>query len=139
MSDLARWLDGRRPEAPPSLRQAVREAIERGDPGAGPLPERLAEAALHALGRVVAEPSTRTQALELLAADALLTYACEAALEEAAQGAPQAARKGRAAGPAGQGGEAGSEHVAAPDAVARLTSVLGLHRFAELLAKVPDR
>lgn len=81
MTDLLRWLESRRPAAPPSLRVAMREVVERADPGPGSLHDRLAIAGLDAVRRVVAEPSTRDHALELLAADALITYACEAALE----------------------------------------------------------
>lgn len=47
----------------------------------GPVHERLARAALETLGRLAAEPSRRATALHLLAVDALLTYACEAAAE----------------------------------------------------------
>lgn len=43
--------------------------------------DRLAEAGLATLGRVVAASQTRGTAEELLAADALLTYACEAAAD----------------------------------------------------------
>lgn len=55
-------------------------AIGRGDPGDGSVALRLAAAGLDALRRVVDEPAGRDQALELLAADALLTFACEAGL-----------------------------------------------------------
>lgn len=95
MSDLVRWLDARRPPAPPSLRAAMLEAVAAldADPaeadrpaspesGARPVSGRLATAGLRALERVATLPSTRANALDILAADALLTYACEAALEE---------------------------------------------------------
>lgn len=49
---------------------------------AGPdVHSQLAAAALHALRGVVAGPADRRVALDLLAADALLTAACEAAAE----------------------------------------------------------
>jgi hypothetical protein len=82
LTDLARWLDERRPPAPASLRRAMLDALDRGDPGSGPRAERLATAAMAALARVTALPSTRDRAIELLAADALLTYACEAAVTD---------------------------------------------------------
>jgi hypothetical protein len=108
LTDLGRWLDHRRPAAPPVLRQAVLDAVQHGDPGVGPVPERLAAAGLEALYRVVTQPSTRSRAVELLAADALLTYACEAAVEA----------------------DAG------PDALERLADTLDLRRFADLLEEV---
>ena len=77
--DAVRWLDAR-PPAPPLVRSVMDEMLEDGDPSA-PVPDRLANAALRALRRVVREPSQRSGANTLLAADALLTYACEAAAE----------------------------------------------------------
>jgi hypothetical protein len=102
-TDLDRWLDDRRPAPPPSLRRALESAVTRwaseadasvAEPAhgaaaglaAGRVAERLADAGLAVLGRIAAEPSTRGAALDLLAADALLTYACEAAAEAEAHG-----------------------------------------------------
>jgi hypothetical protein len=90
LNDLARWIDGRRPPAPPSLHAAMLHAVATAEPdeegvarsGEDAIAERLAAAGLHALTRVAAVPSRRAHALDLLAADALLTYACEAALDE---------------------------------------------------------
>lgn len=115
MTDLSGWLDTRRPPPPASLRRAVDAAMAqwlaepagRADAGAGALVDRLAGAGLAALRRIAAAPSTRSRAIELLAADALITYACEAAVEAEAQG------------------EAG--------AVERLAHLLGPDRFAQLL------
>jgi hypothetical protein len=96
VTDPLTWLAGRAP-APPSLRTAIEDALRRGDPGAGPLPDRLAAAGVRTLRRVVESPGDRGVATELLAADALLTYACEAAAEEG----PEAVRElARAFGPA---------------------------------------
>lgn len=86
----------------------MRDAVAQGDPGVGTTSERLAAIALDALGRVAARPSTRARALELLAADALLTYACEAAVDPDAN----------------------------PDAMERLMAALDLRRFADLLQEV---
>lgn len=81
MTDPGRWLDARRPQAPASLRAAIDRALARTPPEDGPLEERLARAALAALRGVVREDGGRESAEALLAADALLTYACEAAAE----------------------------------------------------------
>lgn len=72
------------------------------DPSA-PLYDRLAAAGLAALQDVVGRPSERGTATTLLAADALLTYACEAAAE------------------------------AGPDALDRLTASLDFARFSHLI------
>lgn len=102
--DVARWLDQRRPGMPPELRRAVDAALERSAPaGDGSVADRLADAGLGALSRVAGAPSERSTATELLAADALLTYACEAAAESG------------------------------PDALERLTARLDYPRFARLL------
>jgi hypothetical protein len=113
VSDIVRWLDARRPAPPPSLRLAMIEALAEAGPDAGSLAERLAAAGLDALARVVAAPSARARAIHLLAADALITYACEAAVEEEAS----------------EGN----------DAVDRLTRRLDLHRFARTLEQAVAR
>lgn len=91
------WIDAR-PEAPPALARRVEEALARAAPDdVSPerLPELLAEAGLDRLraalelSRAAADerllgeerPPARAAALDLLAADALLTYACEAAAD----------------------------------------------------------
>ena len=81
MTAIARWLDERGSEAPPSVRMMVEERVAETDPSA-PLHDRLAAAGLAALGDVVGRPSERGTAATLLAADALLTFACEAAADE---------------------------------------------------------
>jgi hypothetical protein len=77
MSSLAAWMAGRRPTPPVDLADAL---IFDGDPSVDALSaeaqSRLA-AARARTGRV------RESAFRLLEADALLTYACEAALERA--------------------------------------------------------
>lgn len=76
MSDAAlRWLAGREP-APSALAERLRAWA-----GAAPsddVPTALGEASIAALRRAL-EMNGRAAALELLAADALITYACEAA------------------------------------------------------------
>jgi hypothetical protein len=102
MTDPGRWLDARRPPAPPSIREAMDPWLREADPNEA-LHRRLALAGIRALEAVVARPSERNTATALLAADALLTYACEAAAE------------------------------AGPHALDRLTGELGFDRFSQLI------
>lgn len=77
MSGLEPWLALRRPEPPSDLAGALRAAAA---PGARV--EALTEAGLARLDDARARPGrVRESAFRLLEADALLTYACEAALE----------------------------------------------------------
>jgi len=70
MSELRAWLAGRTPAPPDAFRLPLAEA--EGDPR-----ERLTDAAVAALDRALAGTGERGGAYDLLAADALLTYACE--------------------------------------------------------------
>lgn len=84
---LARWLDARRPVPPPALRARIDAAL------AGSLDASEAqacEACLRAGERVVESllrenATSRDTALDLLAADALVTYAFEAASDRPAE------------------------------------------------------
>lgn len=79
--DPGGWLDAR-PAMPRELRWAVDVALDRAPAAvAAPVEAQLAEAGLAALSRVGRAASERSTAAELLAADTLLTYACEAAAE----------------------------------------------------------
>lgn len=94
---LDNWLEPRLAEAPPELASAIRQLVRelendasmaRPEDAAGPdagIPERLAAAALRGFEDVVAETAadlrSRRAALRLLAADASLTYAFEAAAD----------------------------------------------------------
>jgi hypothetical protein len=69
---LPAWLDRHTAGAPPALRARVREHALTASSEA-PLPVLLAAAAGRALERVVAHPGDRSVALDLLAADALIT------------------------------------------------------------------
>jgi hypothetical protein len=73
----AAWLEGRTGRAPDALRRRVRRHLT--DLGAGaaddPTPEALAAAGRGALEQVLGHPGDRTVALDLLAADALVTLA----------------------------------------------------------------
>ena len=84
---LARWLDARRPVPPPALRARIDLAL--GDSLA--VDEREAcEACLRAGERVIEtllreNATSRDSAIDLLAADALVTYAFEAAADRPAE------------------------------------------------------
>ena len=106
MSDPVAWLDGRDPPAPATVR-GVMDALLEGTTPSDSLPDRLAAAALAGLDAVVRQPSRRGTATTLLAADALLTYACEAAAE------------------------------AGLDELQRLTAELDFDRFSQLLPSAP--
>jgi hypothetical protein len=74
------WLDRRVPAPPVELRRAVLAALESDDDGE-PLGPSLAKAGRARLAAALARPGrVRASAFEMLAADALITYACEAAL-----------------------------------------------------------
>ena len=81
MTALADWLDRHTRAAPPALRARVREHALAAP--AAPLPEALALAGRAALRRVVAHPGDRSVALDLLAADALITLALLAQAQRA--------------------------------------------------------
>jgi len=73
------WLERHTSQAPPALRDRVRSyAGAEGD-----LPEALAAASRAALSRVLSHPGDRPVALDLLAADGLITLALLAQAESA--------------------------------------------------------
>jgi hypothetical protein len=77
VSDLESWLAERRPEPPDGLAGALRPV-----PASGSRADGLTEAGMARLDEARARPGrVRESAFRLLEADALLTYACEAALE----------------------------------------------------------
>jgi len=77
--DLLEWLGARRP-APPAVLRAHLEAVVAD--GAEPLPQHLARLGAELLVRVARNPAGgRELALDLLAADAFVTYAFEAQAE----------------------------------------------------------
>lgn len=81
MSEFDSWLAGRRPASPFELAAAVREKLSGVDERGSELADTLSEAAKACLRRVQARGGrAREAAFDLLAADALVTYACEAAL-----------------------------------------------------------
>jgi hypothetical protein len=69
----ADWVDRHTTAAPPALRARVRQYLSTTVEE--PLPTQLAAAADSALSRVLTHPGDRSVALDLLAADALITLA----------------------------------------------------------------
>jgi hypothetical protein len=69
---LSAWLDSHTAAAPAALRSRVREYALAQSPDAT-VAELLARAGTRALDQVVAHPGDRSVALDLLAADALIT------------------------------------------------------------------
>jgi len=76
VTPAARWLRERLPDAPPALRDTMRDAL--GEDAGAPVPDALADAALRLYARLEHGTGARAEALPLLAADALLTHAIEA-------------------------------------------------------------
>ena len=79
------WLDARTAGAPPTLAARAQEYLQRVPPG-GSDASRLAEAAHLALAAVLEQGRERSAALDLLAADSLLTLALLAQAESAPAG-----------------------------------------------------
>jgi len=80
---LAQWLDARRPLPPAALRARIDAALGRDLlADVGDVADTLLAAGERLAGTLLAEDATsRGSALDLLAADALVTYAFEAASE----------------------------------------------------------
>jgi hypothetical protein len=80
-ADVLAWLDARRPVGPAALRARLDRAVADTIPDS-PLPVYLAELGRALLGTVALRPAAgRELALDLLAADAFITYAFEAQAE----------------------------------------------------------
>lgn len=78
MSDIGKWMEARRPAPPMDLAPWLLADAESGS-----MAERITRLARTALDESCARPGRiRESAFQLLAADALVTYACEAALEQ---------------------------------------------------------
>jgi hypothetical protein len=81
--DVVAWLDTRVPAPPGALRARLERMI---DDSPEPLPEHLARLGRDLLDRVARNPEQgRELALDLLAADAFVTYAFEAQTEAGVQ------------------------------------------------------
>lgn len=79
VGDALAWLAPRLERVPDELAERVRRVVRATDPG--PVPERLASAAVDELARLAEAPQDRDAAVRLLAADATLTWAFESAAE----------------------------------------------------------
>ena len=77
------WVGERLPTAPPALRERVSfQLAEAGRAPAGEAAERLAAAGVRVVDSLIStDCSARENAIDLLAADALVTYAIESAAE----------------------------------------------------------
>jgi hypothetical protein len=73
VNDDLSWLELHTAHAPPVLRERVMHYAD--EPAERELPARLADAGMRALAAVESHPGDRSAALDLLAADALLTLA----------------------------------------------------------------
>ena len=79
-SEVLSWLGTRRPAPPAELRAQIEGAVTDS---AAPLPDHLADLGRALLGKVASRPQGgRELALDLLAADAFITYAFEAQAEK---------------------------------------------------------
>jgi len=78
VTDVGGWLSRRSPSPPSELSEALYV-----DEGSDPVHLCLQIASVTRLKEASSRPGARVGAFPLLAADALLTYACEAALESA--------------------------------------------------------
>lgn len=89
------WLRERRPEPPEALRRRLAEVVAQLRPAPStPLPEILAAAGRDLLAQVAAQPQGgRELALDLLAADAFVTYAFEAQAESGVTGLARLAQE----------------------------------------------
>ena len=82
MTGIADWLDRHTADAPAALRARVRQYALAAPP-TELLPAALALAGREALDRVASHPGDRSVALDLLAADALITLALLAQAQRA--------------------------------------------------------
>jgi hypothetical protein len=83
---LAEWLEHHITRAPSALKGRVREYAIQGERDATELPGILGAAGQRALDRVLAHVGDRSVALDLLAADALITLALLAQAQQAPEG-----------------------------------------------------
>jgi hypothetical protein len=82
--NLQKWLVMRTPLPPESLTAAIRQAVHLSQQSSSAsIVQGAQSASLHLLRRSLERADdSRSEALHLLAADALMTYACEAACED---------------------------------------------------------
>ncbi|HET9796682.1 MAG TPA: hypothetical protein VFP90_01775 [Gemmatimonadaceae bacterium] len=83
---FASWLDARRPAPPAALRARIDAALGGALHDEGDVPAVCLAAGERLVREIIRENATsRASALDLLAADALVTYAFEAASEDPAE------------------------------------------------------
>jgi hypothetical protein len=87
VNDVHEWLAAGSRGVPPALAQRLRESVVTS---AGSVDDLLSAGERLLKSAIVADPMTRTQALDVLGADALVTYAFEAAADEPGQLAARA-------------------------------------------------
>ena len=92
---VGEWLDGIEPPPPPALHQRLRELVAAGVARpVSEVPEVCLEAGERLLDALLASGSTsRATALDLLAVDALITYAFQAAADDPARLEAQYSRR----------------------------------------------
>lgn len=82
MSSVRGWMTGQRPAPPPELAARMADAVEGEAAGRDDVASVLAERGVAGLDEARRAPGrVRESAYRLLTADALLTYACLAALD----------------------------------------------------------
>jgi hypothetical protein len=74
LTALGAWVEARTERAPAALRDRIQQHVRAIAPGQGAAAD-LARAAHHSLAGILAAPGDRTVALDLLAADGLITLA----------------------------------------------------------------
>ena len=92
MTDAVEWFRGQSAGAPAALRDRAERYLERQPPGAARAAV-IAAAAREALAATLAHPGDRAVALDLLAADALVTLALKASAIEDPDGLGRFARE----------------------------------------------
>ncbi len=91
-TDVLAWLATRRPSPPAALRAQIEQAVRTVNDSKLPLPAHLADVGRRLLSKVASRPEGgRELALDLLAADAFITYAFEAQAEGDVGGVAQLA------------------------------------------------
>jgi hypothetical protein len=92
MTGLNPWLEQQTAAAPAALRACVQQHV-RATPDAGSPPQLLAAAGERALGRALSRQGGREVALDLLAADGLITLALLHQAEHEPSGLAELARR----------------------------------------------
>jgi len=84
LTDIRHWLEPRLTDVPESLRTRILDAVKGGQADrrtGGQVAEQLRRVGEELMLEAKFAPPTRDSAMTLLAADALITFACEAVAE----------------------------------------------------------